>query len=573
MARSTTAAIITAATAPLSRLPALFLLPTLFLLPALALLTSCSQSSEPASLVVRDARVWTGDDARPWAEAVAVSGDRILAVGENEEIDAFITGETSVIEGAGRLVTPGFIDSHVHFISGGFNLSSVLLRDAPTPQAFIDRIAEFARALEPGVWILGGDWDHEQWGGELPRRDWIDSVTTDNPVWVNRLDGHMALANTAALIAAGVTRDTDEVDGGTIERYDGGEPAGILKDNAMYLVDRVIPDPPDELKDRALDAAMDYVAAQGVTSVHDMGSWSNVEVFERARNEGRMKTRIYAAIPLWDWQKLEARIDSTGRGDEWVRLGGLKGFVDGSLGSHTAAFMEPFTDAPDDTGLLISTREDLYAWSSGADRAGLHVMVHAIGDRAIRMQLDIFERVAEENGPRDRRFRIEHAQHIAPDDIARFAGLGVIPSMQPYHAIDDGRWAEKVIGPERIKTTYAFRSLLDSGARLALGSDWSVAPATPIEGIYAAVTRRTLDDRNPDGWVPEQKITVEEALRGYTVDAAYASYEEDIKGSLEPGKLADFVILDRDLTAMPTEEIRDAKVDLTVVGGKIAYER
>ncbi len=573
MLRSTSAAIITAATAPLSRLPALFLLPTLFLLPALVLLTSCSQSSEPASLIVRDARVWTGDDARPWAEAVAVSGERILAVGENEEIEAYVTGETTEIEGAGRLVTPGFIDTHVHFISGGFNLSSVLLRDAPTPQAFINRIAEFARDLEPGVWILGGDWDHEQWGGVLPRRDWIDSVTTDNPVWVNRLDGHMALANTAALIAAGVTRDTEEVDGGTIERYDDGEPAGILKDNAMYLVDRVIPDPPDELKDRALDAAMDYVAGQGVTSVHDMGSWSNVEVFERARNEGRMKTRIYAAIPLWDWQKLEARIDSTGRGDEWVRLGGLKGFVDGSLGSHTAAFMEPFTDAPDDTGLLISTEEDLYAWTSGADKAGLHVMVHAIGDRAIRMQLDIFERVAAEHGPRDRRFRIEHAQHIDPADIARFAALGIIPSMQPYHAIDDGRWAEKVIGPERIKTTYAFRSLLDNGARLALGSDWSVAPATPIEGIYAAVTRRTLDDRNPDGWVPEQKITVEEALRGYTIDAAYASYEEDLKGSLEPGKLADFVILDRDLTTMAPEEIRDAKVDLTVVGGKVAYER
>ena len=504
---------------------------------------------------------------------MAVAGSRILAVGDDEEIEAYITDETSVIEGAGRLVTPGFIDSHVHFISGGFNLSSVQLRDAPTPQVFIDRIAEFAGSLEPGVWILGGDWDHEQWGGELPRRDWIDSVTTDNPVWVNRLDGHMALANTAALTAAGVTVETEEVDGGTIERYDDGEPAGILKDNAMYLVGQVIPDPPDELKDRALDAAMDYVAAQGVTSVHDMGSWGNVEVFERARNADRMKTRIYAAVPLWDWQSLEARIDSTGRGDEWVRLGGLKGFVDGSLGSHTAAFLEPFTDAPDDTGLLISTEEDLYAWTSGADKAGLHVMVHAIGDRAIGMQLDIFDRVAAENGPRDRRFRIEHAQHIAPDDIARFAALDIIPSMQPYHAIDDGRWAEKVIGPERIKTTYAFRSLLDTGARVALGSDWSVAPATPIEGIYAAVTRRTLDDLNPDGWVPEQKITVEEALRGYTIDAAYASYEEDVKGSLEPGKLADFVILDRDLTTMPPEEIRDAKVDLTVVGGNIVYER
>ena len=536
----------------------------------------CADAEDPAetaTLVVRDARVWTGQPDLPWAQALAISGDRILAVGSNEDVEGLTADGTRVVEGGGRLVTPGFIDTHVHFISGGFNLSSVQLRDAPTPQVFIDRIAEFARGLEPGVWILGGDWDHEQWGGALPRRDWIDSVTAENPVWVNRLDGHMALANTAALTAAGVTADTEEVDGGTIERYEDGEPAGILKDNAMFLVGRVIPNAPDAMKDRALDSAMGYAAAQGVTSVHDMGSWGNLEVFERARSEGRLKTRIYAAVPLWDWKTLEARVDSTGRGDEWVRIGGLKGFVDGSLGSHTAAFMEPFTDAPDDRGLLISKEEDLYAWASGADRAGLHVMVHAIGDRAIRLQLDIFERVAEENGPRDRRFRIEHAQHIDPADITRFAALDVIPSMQPYHAIDDGRWAEKVIGPQRIKTTYAFRSLLDTGARLALGSDWSVAPATPIEGIYAAVTRRTLDDLNPDGWVPEQKITVEEALRGYTLDAAYASYEEDFKGSLEPGKLADFVIMDRDLTAIPPEEIREAKVDLTVVGGRIVYER
>ena len=550
-----------------------FLIAALFGLSILAALASCTSPDETASLVVRDARVWTGQPSSPWAEALAVSGDSILAVGSNEEIDGMATGQTRVIEGGGRLVTPGFIDTHVHFISGGFNLSSVQLRDAPTPQVFIDRIAEFARDLEPGVWITGGDWDHEQWGGELPRRDWIDSVTTDNPVWVNRLDGHMALANTAALNAAGVTRETEEIDGGTIERYEDGEPAGIFKDNAMYLVANVIPDPPDELKDRALDAAMDYVAAQGVTSVHNMGTWDDVAVFERARSEDRLKTRLYAAIPLYDWENLEDRITSGGRGDEWVRLGGLKGFVDGSLGSHTAAFMEPFADAPDDTGLLINTEENLYAWTSGADKAGLHVMVHAIGDRAIDLQLAIYERVAAENGPRDRRFRIEHAQHIAPADLPRFGALDIIPSMQPYHAIDDGRWAEKVIGPERIKTTYAFRSLLDAGARLALGSDWSVAPATPIEGIYAAVTRRTLDDMNPDGWVPEQKITVEEALRGYTLDAAYASYEEDIKGSLEPGKLADFVILDRDLTTMPHEEIREAKIDLAVVGGTVFYER
>jgi predicted amidohydrolase YtcJ len=286
-----------------------------------------------------------------------------------------------------------------------------------------------------------------------------------------------------------------------------------------------------------------------------------------------MITRVYAVVPLASWERLRDTLAARGHGDSWVRIGGLKGFVDGSLGSHTAAFLEPFTDAPRDTGLFVNTPQDLYAWTSGADRAGLQVIVHAIGDRAIRTQLDIFGRVASEDGPRDRRFRIEHAQHIAPSDIPRFAQLGVIASMQPYHAIDDGRWAEKVIGTERIRTTYAFRSLRDSGARLAFGSDWFVAPPTPLEGIYAAVTRRTLDDRNPGGWVPEQKIGVEDALRAYTINGAYASFEEKEKGSIERGKLADFTLVDRDLTRIAPETIRDAHVVMTIVGGRVVYER
>jgi predicted amidohydrolase YtcJ len=304
-----------------------------------------------------------------------------------------------------------------------------------------------------------------------------------------------------------------------------------------------------------------------------MGSWSDLAVFERAHRAGTLRTRIYAAVPLSTWARLRDTVAARGRGDVWLHIGGLKGFVDGSLGSHTAAMMRPFTDAPADTGLLVNTPEDLYAWTSAADKAGLQVIVHAIGDRAINLQLNIFERVERENGPRDRRFRIEHAQHIAPADIGRFARLGVIPSMQPYHAIDDGRWAEKVIGPERAKTTYAFRSLRDAGARLAFGSDWFVAPPTPLEGIYAAVTRRTLDDKHPDGWIPEQKITVDDALRAYTTGGAYASFEENEIGSLTIGKLADIVIIDRDLTKIPPETIRDARIDYTIVGGRIVYDR
>ncbi|HTK53665.1 MAG TPA: amidohydrolase [Gemmatimonadaceae bacterium] len=529
-------------------------------------------SAEPVTLAVVNARVWTGDSARPWAEAFAVRGDRFATVGSSAAVRK-IAGTARVIDAAGRMVVPGFIDSHVHFIDGGFGLSSVQLRDAKTPAEFIARIKAFAATVPPGAWITGGNWDHEQWGGELPRHDWIDSVTPNNPVWINRLDGHMSLANAAALRAAKITRASRDVAGGTIVRDARGEPTGVLKDNATDLVNAVVPNPPAELEDRALDTAMAYVAAQGVTSVDHMGSWRDLAIFERAHKAGRLKTRIYAAVPLATWETLRDTVAARGRGDAWLRIGALKGFVDGSLGSHTAAMLQPFTDAPSDTGLFVNTHEHLYEWTSGADKARLHVIVHAIGDRAIRDQLDIFERVEKENGPRDRRFRIEHAQHIAPSDIPRFARLGVIASMQPYHAIDDGRWAEKVIGHERAKTTYAFRSLRDAGATLAFGSDWFVAPPTPLEGLYAAVTRRTLDDRNPDGWIPEQKISLEDALRAYTRGAAYATFDEKEKGVIATGALADFAIIDRDLTKVAPEAIRDAHIALTAVGGRVVYER
>jgi predicted amidohydrolase YtcJ len=535
--------------------------------------TEKASGDAPVTLAVVNARVWTGNAQRPWADAIAARGDTIAAVGSSAEVMKAAGEGARVIDARGAMVVPGFNDSHIHFVDGGFRLSSVQLRDAKTPAEFIARIKAYAATVKPGSWIMGGDWDHTTWGGELPRRDWIDSVTPNNPVWIQRLDGHMGLANSAALRAAGVTRATGEVNGGTIVRDASGEPTGILKDNAMSLVDGVVPAPTPGQADRALDAAMKYVAEQGVTSVQNMGSWSDLAVFERANAEGRLVTRIYAVVPLASWEQLRDTVAARGNGDDWVRIGGLKGFVDGSLGSHTAAMLEPFTDSPKDTGLLVNTPEDLYAWTSGADRAGLQVMVHAIGDRAIRLQLDIYERVAREDGPRDRRFRIEHAQHIAPADVPRFAGLDVIASMQPYHAIDDGRWAEGVIGAKRSETTYAFRSLLDTKARLAFGSDWFVAPPTPLEGIYAAATRRTLDDKHPDGWVPAQKIRVEDALRAYTSGSAYASFEETKKGTLERGKLADFALIDRDITRIPPEEIRDAHVLMTVVGGRVVFER
>lgn len=529
------------------------------------------QARETATLVVTGARVWTGDSGNPWAEAVASRGDKIVAVGSAADIESYVGEETEVVSVSGSMLVPGMIDTHVHFINGGASLASVQLRDAATPEEFTARIAAFAETLEPGEWILDGNWDHEQWGGELPTREWIDAVTPDNPVWVNRLDGHMALANSLALEAAGVDADSPDVAGGEIVRDESGAVTGVLKDNAMELVSSEIPEAGDAQLDREAAAAMAYVASKGVTSVHDMAGWSSLATYRRAKENGELITRIYSVVPLHHWERMRDEVAANGIGDHWLRIGGLKGFMDGSLGSHTAAFFEPFTDAPDDRGLLVNELDDMRSWISGADAAGLHVMVHAIGDRAIRNLLDIYLDAVEENGERDRRFRIEHAQHIHPDDMERFRVQNVIASMQPYHAIDDGRWADKVIGAERARTTYAFNSLIESGAHVSFGSDWAVAPPTPLEGIYAAVTRRTLDGANPGGWVPEQKITVEQALKAYTSEGAYASFEEDVKGMLKPGMLADFVLLDRDITTIPPAEIIDTQVLKTVVGGQVVF--
>ena len=528
-------------------------------------------AQSPASIAVVNARVWTGDPKRAWADALLTDRERIATVGSSAEVMKRVRGETQVIDARGRMIVPGFVDAHIHFLAGGLGLASVQLRDASTRYVFVQRIRDFARTRTVGTWIRNGDWDHELWGGELPRRDWIDAVTPNNPVWINRLDGHMALANTLALRAAGITRDTPDVAGGTIVRDETGEPTGVLKDNAQQLIDRVAPPASDADLDAALAAAMRHVARHGVTSVQHMGTWDDLAVFRRAHASGTLQTRIYAAVPIHTWERLRDYVNTHGRGDAWLRVGALKGFVDGSLGSHTAAMLEPFTDAPDDRGLFVNTPEDLHRWTRDADGVGLHLIVHAIGDLAIRTQLDIYEQVIDENGPKDRRFRIEHAQHLTAQDIPRFAQLGVIASVQPYHAIDDGRWAERVIGAERAKLTYAFRSLIDAGARLAFGSDWHVAPPVPLAAIHAAVTRRTLDARHPDGWIPEQRITVQEALRAHTIDAAYASFEDTEKGSIARGKLADFVMLDRDVTRVPATEIAETRVMMTTVGGRVVF--
>ncbi len=530
--------------------------------------TSCNKNIQDADLIITNAKIWTANTSQAYAQSMAISGERIIAIGVGSGILKHKGAQTQVIDLKGKFVTPGFIDSHVHLMTGGRSLLNVDLRDASTPEIFSKRVGDFASTLQKGEWILEGNWDHTLWGGELPHKDWIDKVTPDNPVLIMRLDWHMALANAAALAYVGIDKNTPDIEGGTIEKDANGELTGILKDNAMNLVMDNMPAMTPEQKNNAFEAAQEYFLSHGVTSVHDVDGFNkDFESFSTAKkhqDEKNLKVRIYAATPLNEWERLK---EHTHQNDEWIKIGSLKGFVDGSLGSHTAAFHDHYSDKEDDKGFFLNHEQELYGWISEADKANQHVMIHAIGDSAIHTLLNIYERVIDENGKRDRRFRIEHAQHLAPDDIKRFKELGAIASMQPYHAIDDGRWAEEYLGSERIKTTYAFRSLLDADAKVVFGSDWAVAPASPILGIYAAVTRRTLDNRNPDGWVPEQKISVLEALRAYTIDAAYASFDENNKGSLEAGKLADFVILSDDPTQVDPVQLKELQVLQAYVGG------
>jgi predicted amidohydrolase YtcJ len=529
----------------------------------------------PADIVIRGGLVWTGlSSGGPQPGAVAIAGGKILAVGDSGEVGRYLGSRTRVIEATGGLVMPGFADGHTHFIDGGFQLASVELRDAATPREFIRRLKQHARALKPGEWIVGGNWDHTLWPGHpLPRREWIDSVTPHNPVFVSRLDGHEALANTAAIRAAGVTKDTPTPPGGEILRDPTtGEPIGIFKDRALGLIERAVPAPSAEQRDSALARALAHAASLGVTATaHMSASWADLATYRRLANAGRLTTRVALYLPLEQWREVADTVRRSGRVDDWVRIGGLKGYMDGSAGSRTAYFFEPFSDSAGYAGLMQHAEPDLRAWIGNADSAGLQVAVHAIGDRANAILLSIFDSVARAHGPRDRRFRVEHAQHLRPQDIERFGRLGVIPSMQPYHAIDDGRWLEGRIGPVRIKTTYPFRTLLDTGAKLAFGSDWTVAPLDPASGVYAAVTRRTLDGKNPNGWVAEEKITVGEALRAYTAGNAYATFDERKWGTIAPGYYADVVVLDRNLFTTPVESLAQAKVRVTIAGGKVVY--
>jgi predicted amidohydrolase YtcJ len=528
-------------------------------------------------LIIFNGSIRTMDRTNPTATALAVLDNCIVAVGSNSEIQVLAGPKTRVIDAHHNSVLPGFNDAHVHFLDGGFSLSNVDLRDAKSPEELARRLGDYAARIPKGRWITGGNWDHEKWpGAPLPTRAMIDGAAGDHPVFIQRLDGHMALANTIALNLAMVVYDTKDPAGGVIVRDPKtGEPTGVLKDAAQGLIERVMPAKSFEEKHAAALAATEHAARIGVTSVTDMSADMDVRLYQYMVVHGELKNRIYATRSIVFWQTLRDAAIGAAFGSDMLRIGGLKGFADGSLGSSTALFFEPYNDNPGTRGLLFDQmlpEGTMLERAEAADKLGLQIMIHAIGDEANLRILDIYKQVAAKNGERDRRFRIEHAQHLRPSEIPRFGQQKVIASMQPYHEADDGRWCEKRIGPDRAKGTYAFRSLLDAGASLAFGSDWPVAPLNPLEGLKAAVTRQTLDGKHPDGWLPEQKISLDEAIRAFTVGSAYAEFAENVKGTLAPGKLADVVLLDRDIYQIPPSEIDQAHVLLTLMNGQIVYE-
>jgi predicted amidohydrolase YtcJ len=557
----------------------------LLALTVLALSVCCSAAhANEASVILVNGKVWTENPALPIAHAVALDGNTILAVGDDATIRKLAGPDTKVIDLHGRLLLPGFNDAHVHFLDGGASLISVELGTANSPAEFTDRIAKFAKTRAPGTWLRNGNWDHQRWNPpNLPTHQLIDDATGDHPVLLWRTDGHMALANALALKLAGIDRNTKDPPGGEIVRDKDGNPTGILKDSATALVTRVMPPRPAVEQDQAMEAAIHEAAAHGITSVQNLADTPEDESqpavfreFQKFERQGKLTVRIYQGVRVRDWKMFADPGVVAPFGSSLLRIGNLKAFADGALGSETAWMDEPFANNPSNRGLAspdLLDVEKFYGEMRAADKAGLQLTIHAIGDRAIRTILDLYARLEKDNGPADRRPRIEHVQHIHPADYSRFAKLGVIASMQPYHAIDDGRWAEKVIGPERAHSSYAWKSLLDAGATLAFGSDWAVAPLDAVLGIYAATTRQMLDGKNPGGWIPEQRITVAQAVHAYTVGSAFAEHQEKVKGSIEPGKLADLVILSDDIFSIAPEKIQNTKVDLTIFDGRVIYDR
>ena len=562
----------------------------------IAVVTRSSRQEAQADLILRAGVIYAVEAARPRAEAVAVRDGRIVGVGSEREIARQRGPSTAVVDLEGAFVVPGFIDNHTHFERAAQLLLGIVLLDVSDPATLAERVEAARDRLPEGAWIVGGDWGaYEEWelgstGREeeeaargarfTPHRDMIDAITPETPVLLSRWDRSEYLANAVALKRAGITRRTPDPADGTIERDPAtGEPTGILTGNAVDFVRRIIPPKPFEQRLLEARVALERLAQNGVTGIHDITRGQQMEVFQYLRARDELTVRIYTRPTLDNWAHLAVLGIRDGFGDDYLKIGGLKGFVDGIMGNSSARFREPYDHQPDQRGrwrAMVLEPPGMAELIRAADSVGLTPHVHAIGDLAVDTLLDWFAMAIERNGPGDHRFRVIHAQVVEDDDFQRFGELGVIAEVQPYHAIDDMRWMEERIGHERSRGAYAFKSLLEGGAVLSFGSDWPGTnaawyPAKPLLGIYAAVTRQTLDGEPEGGWFPEQRIDVETAIRAYTINNAYAAREEDEKGSIVAGKLADFTILDRDLTAIPAAEIKDVRVLGTIVGGRVVY--
>ena len=529
-------------------------------------------------------KIYTVNEKQPFAEAVVVEGNRIKFVGSETGALEFITSDTELIDLNGRMMLPGFIDSHLHMMSGGFYSIGVDLRAAKSLEEFVNILKDYV-SNHPGKWVTQGRWDNEKWDdNSLPTKSIIDNFSQNTPILIKRIDGHIALANSYALMLAGIKKETPDPDGGLIVRDPStGEPNGLLKDLAIDLIDAVVSEPTEQEYFEAGISALNEFRKNGITSVQDITynyagdkhkPLTDLETFQRLEKSNELTCRIYSIIPIEYYTNFTKIGIQNNFGDDKIKIGSLKAYSDGALGSRTAWFYEPYIDDSTNYGIPydIVINGSLKQWALDADKNKLQICVHAIGDRANDYILDLYKQIAEENPVWDRRFRIEHAQHLLPRDIPRFSEIGVIASVQPYHCIDDGTWAENRIGKERVKSTHPYKSFLDNNVVVAFGTDWPVAPLNPLFGIYAAVTRRTVDDKNPNGWIPEQKISVEEAIKCYTLNAAYASFDENVKGSIEVGKLADLVVLSDDILEIDPVNIKDVKVEMTVFDGKIVYK-
>jgi predicted amidohydrolase YtcJ len=533
----------------------------------------------PRTVLYMHGRIYTNDPLHPWAQALAVRDGKLICVGSISQVmSECAAGEAhpETIELHGKFVMPGFNDAHVHLGSAGEGMLSVRLYGVPSIEELKKRVAASVATHKPGEWITGAGWDHTLWPDkQFPNRWELDDVAPKNPVLLTHVSGHVAVANSMALKLAEIDKNSPDPSGGEFERNASGELTGMLKEGpAMELARSRIPDPTVEQRRRGITLVFADLAKNGVTSAQDNSSWDDFHAYKQLKEDGKLTVRItewlHFTEPLNDLQNKRAEGGTT---DPWLKTGALKMVTDGALGSRTAAMLEPYSDDPKTTGILIMEPDKLKAMAIERDKAGFQLNFHAIGDRANRVALDVFEAVAKANGKRDRRDRIEHAQVVAPEDLPRFAKLNVIASMQPSHQTTDMRWAESRVGPERIKGAYAWATLEKSGARLAFGTDYPVEVVSPFRGLYACVTRQLPDGTPAGGWQPQEKISLEDCIRAYTSGSAYAEFEEGKKGELKTGKYADFIILSNDLTKIAPPDYVKTEVLRTIVGGRTVYEK